>query len=81
MHFRQTAPDTIPYAIHRYQSEAQRHYAVLDAHLAGRAYIVGDGALAAYPQIARWFAAIDSRPAVARARGIVARYTGQQGGH
>jgi len=90
VHFRRMAPEQIPYAKNRYLREAQRHYDVLEKHLDGRDFIVGDsytivdmaawgwvgraavvldeGALDAYPNIARWFAAIDARPAAAKAR-------------
>jgi GST-like protein len=92
VHFQHAAPEQVPYAINRYRREAERHYQVLNDHLAGRDFIVGDsytiadisawgwidraaivmkGAedpLAAFPEIRRWFAAINARPAVARAR-------------
>jgi len=42
VHFRLAAPEKIPYAINRYLREAQRHYQVLDEHLAQREYMVGD---------------------------------------
>ena len=42
VHFQYAAPESIPYAINRYRREAERHYQVLDEHLAGRDYIVGD---------------------------------------
>jgi GST-like protein len=42
VHFRHAAPEKIDYAINRYLREAQRHYEVLDTHLAGREFIVGD---------------------------------------
>ncbi|MEM6487719.1 MAG: glutathione S-transferase family protein [Pseudomonadota bacterium] len=80
------------YAKRRYKFEAHRHYTVLDTHLAGRAFIVGDsytivdmaawgwldrhvrvlgeGAIDAYPEVKRYFEAIDARPAVAQARQI-----------
>jgi glutathione S-transferase len=35
--------EKLPYAINRYRREAERHYAVLDKHLEGRSFIVGDG--------------------------------------
>jgi GSH-dependent disulfide-bond oxidoreductase len=94
VHFQHAAPEEIPYAINRYRREVERHYRILDEHLAGRDYIVGaaysiadisawgwlDRAsrvlpgeaspLAIYPNLARWFAAIDARPAVARARAV-----------
>lgn len=94
VHFQHAAPEQVPYAINRYRREAERHYQVLNTHLAGRDFIVGDsytiadisawgwidrapivmkGAedpLAAFPEIKRWFAAINARPAVARARQV-----------
>ena len=39
-HFRQFATAHIPYAVERYTKEARRLYSVLNARLAGRAYIV-----------------------------------------
>ena len=42
VHFRHAAPDNLDYAVNRYLREAQRHYEVLDTHLADREYIVGD---------------------------------------
>ncbi|QIZ75805.1 glutathione S-transferase family protein [Ferrimonas lipolytica] len=90
VHFRHAAPVEQPYAINRYLREAQRHYSVLDKHLTGRNFIVGesltiadisawgwidkaavvlgDEGLTPYPNLQRWFASIDSREAVARAR-------------
>ena len=92
VHFQHKAPEKIPYAINRYLREAQRHYEVLDAHLQGREYMVGDsysiadistwgwvdkaafvlgeGGLDNYPNLKRWFASIDARPAVQKARDI-----------
>lgn len=94
VHFQHAAPEQVPYAINRYRREAERHYQVLNDHLAGRDFIVGDsytiadisawgwidraavvmkGAedpLAAFPEIKRWFATINARPAVARARQV-----------
>ena len=40
VHFRHYAPAKQEYAHNRYQYEARRHYGVLDAHLAGRRYMV-----------------------------------------
>ena len=92
VHFQYAAPEGMDYAINRYRREADRHYQVLNDHLAGRDFIVGDqytiadisawgwidrasrvrkGAenpLAPFPGLQRWFAHIDARPAVARAR-------------
>lgn len=92
VHFQRAAPEKIPYAQNRYLREAERHYAVLNTHLEGREFMVGDsftivdiaawawvdradvvlgdGRLNAFPQVDRWFQAINSRPAVARARMI-----------
>ncbi|MDQ2954346.1 MAG: glutathione S-transferase N-terminal domain-containing protein [Pseudomonadota bacterium] len=42
VHFRNYAPDKIPYAVNRYMFEAQRHFAILDARLAKRRYMLGD---------------------------------------
>jgi GST-like protein len=94
VHFQRSAPEKLPYAINRYRREAERHYAVLDKHLDGRDFIVGEeysiadmsgwgwvdrakfvfsgseDPLAPFPNIARWFQAIDARPAAARARAV-----------
>ncbi len=43
VHFQFAAPDGLAYAVNRYRREAERHYQVLNDHLAGREYIVGDG--------------------------------------
>ena len=43
VHFQLSAPEKSPYAINRYRREIERHYGVLDAHLASRNTIVGDG--------------------------------------
>jgi len=42
VHFRQYAPEKIPYAINRYMYETQRHYAILDARVAKQKYVLGD---------------------------------------
>jgi GST-like protein len=42
VHFRSYAPEKNPYAINRYMYEAQRHYGILDARLAGQRYLVAD---------------------------------------
>lgn len=94
VHFQFAAENESPYATNRYRREAERHYQVLDGHLATREYIVGDAysiadmsawgwvdraprvlrgdddPLAAFPNVRRWFQAVDSRPAVARAREV-----------
>lgn len=42
VHFQFAAPEGLDYAKNRYRREAERHYEVLDAHLTGREFIVGD---------------------------------------
>ena len=42
VHFKFFAPEQLPYAINRYVYEAKRHFALLDAHLASRHYMVGN---------------------------------------
>ena len=94
VHFQHAAPEKLAYAINRYRREVERHYEVLDTHLKGRKFIVGEdftiadisawgwleraqrvlpgegGPLAAFPNIDRWYRAIDARPAAARARAV-----------
>ena len=42
VHFRNYAPEKMPYAINRYAFEAQRHFGILDARLAKQKYMLGD---------------------------------------
>lgn len=42
VHFRNFAPEAVPYARTRYDYEARRHLAVLDGRLEGRNWIVGN---------------------------------------
>jgi GST-like protein len=42
VHFRQYAPEKIPYALNRYAYEAQRHFGLLDARLTKQRYTLGD---------------------------------------
>jgi GST-like protein len=42
VHFQHAAPEKLPYAINRYRREIERHYGVLDEHLAQREFIVGE---------------------------------------
>ncbi|MDR3517584.1 MAG: glutathione S-transferase N-terminal domain-containing protein [Azospirillaceae bacterium] len=42
VHFQFAAPEGLAYAVNRYRREAERHYQVLNDHLAGRDFIVGD---------------------------------------
>ena len=57
-HFRNYAPETIPYAVNRYTNEAKRLYGVIDrrlaqsAHLAGDEYTIAD--IATYPWARSW---------------------------
>jgi GST-like protein len=82
-HFRQYAPEPIPYAVDRYTNEAKRLYGVLDRRLGEADYMAGDYSIADmatfpwlrkpegqgqniddFPNVKRWFAAINARPAV-----------------
>lgn len=42
VHFRHYAPEPKDYAVERYGFEARRHFGILDAHLAGRSWMVGN---------------------------------------
>ena len=42
VHFQYAAPEGLDYAVNRYRREAERHYQVLEDHLAGRSFMVGD---------------------------------------
>ena len=42
VHFKTAAPKDLDYAVNRYLYEAHRHYKILDEHLAGSKYMVGD---------------------------------------
>lgn len=42
VHFRHYAPEPKEYPLNRYDFEAWRHWKILDAHLADRAYMLGD---------------------------------------
>lgn len=42
VHFQYAAPEGLDYAANRYRREAERHYQVLEDHLAGRSFMVGD---------------------------------------
>jgi GST-like protein len=45
-HFRNYAPEKLPYAIDRYTNEAKRLLGILDKQLTGKDYIVGDYSIA-----------------------------------
>ena len=42
VHFKNWAPEPKEYALNRYVFEAQRHWAILEEHLAGRTWMMGD---------------------------------------
>lgn len=42
VHFKVYAPEKIPYAMNRYEFEANRHWGIVDAHLAENKYMLGD---------------------------------------
>ncbi len=42
VHFLHYAPEPVPYARNRYMKEVERHYEVLDRHLARHRYLAGD---------------------------------------
>jgi GST-like protein len=42
VHFQYAAPAGLDYALNRYRSEAERHYQVLNDHLEGRSFILGE---------------------------------------
>ena len=42
VHFSRFAPEKIPYAINRYAREAERHWGIIEAHLAKHRYMLGD---------------------------------------
>jgi len=85
-HFRQYAPEIIPYAIERYTNEAARIYRVIDRRLADSEFMAADEYtiadvavfpwlvphenqgqdLADYPNLKRWYEAVEARPAVQR---------------
>jgi GSH-dependent disulfide-bond oxidoreductase len=56
-HFRQYAPEKIPYAIDRYTNEVNRLYGVMDKRLADREFLAGAYSIAdmaAYPWVVPW---------------------------
>ena len=42
VHFKNYAPEKLPYAINRYAFEAQRHFGIIDARLGKQKYMLGD---------------------------------------
>ncbi|MFM8864083.1 MAG: glutathione binding-like protein [Limnohabitans sp.] len=91
-HFRQYAPEQIPYAVARYTNEAKRLYGVMDKRLGESPYLAGDfysiadiatfpwtrsierqgHRLEDFPNVKRWFEAIDARPATKRGLELLA---------
>ncbi len=56
-HFRNYAPETIPYAIDRYVNEVNRLYGVMERRLADRDFLAGDYSIAdmaCYPWVRLW---------------------------
>ncbi len=90
-HFRQYAPEPIPYAVNRYTNEARRLYNVLDARLGEAAYLASAYSIADmavfpwirpyerqgqklddFPNLKRWFDALNARPAVVKGLTLLA---------
>ena len=42
VHFKHFAPEKVPYALNRYQYEAERHFGVLDKRLGANKYMLGE---------------------------------------
>ncbi|UJR80674.1 Disulfide-bond oxidoreductase YfcG [Sandaracinus amylolyticus] len=56
-HFRQYAPEKLPYAIDRYTNEVNRLYGVLDRRLSDREFVAGEYSIAdiaIYPWVVPW---------------------------
>ena len=68
VHFRNYAPEKLPYAINRYAFEAKRHFGILDNHLAKRRYMLGDIYTIVDMDVWGWARLI--RPSWARVHGI-----------
>ena len=85
-HFRNYAPEKIPYSIDRYTKECNRLYGVMNRRLADREFLAGTYSIAdmasfpwvrpyqnqgqevsEFPHLAKWFARMEARPAVAKA--------------
>ena len=59
LHFSAYAPETIPYAIERYENETERLYGVLDRRLAGRGFVAGEDYSIADMAIYPWIATLE----------------------
>ena len=93
VHFQYVAPEGSDYGVNRYRNEIARHYQVLEDHMKGREFIVGDemtivdisawgwidkapyvhknpDVMDNYPNLKRWFAAMNSHPAAIAARDV-----------
>ncbi|KNZ33618.1 MAG: glutathione S-transferase [Methylibium sp. NZG] len=42
VHFKHYAPEPVPYAVNRYDFEAWRHWSLLNEHLAGKTWMMGE---------------------------------------
>ena len=93
LHFNFASPDSL-YAANRFRREAERHHQVLNDHLEGREFIVGEtmtiadisawgwldrapwvfkdnaDPLAPFPNLKRYWAMLEARPACSRARAL-----------
>lgn len=58
-HFYKYAPEKIPYAIERYQKEVRRILGVLDQHLKGKKFLVGDEYSIADMATSPWVSCLD----------------------
>jgi GSH-dependent disulfide-bond oxidoreductase len=73
-HFRNAAPEKIPYAIERYTNESHRLFNVLDKRLAESAYMAGDYSIAdiaTYPWVV---AALRAQPEQLNTRANLKRW-------
>ncbi|MEM8641703.1 MAG: glutathione S-transferase N-terminal domain-containing protein [Cyanobacteria bacterium P01_G01_bin.54] len=85
-HFRNAAPETLPYAINRYEQETLRLFAVLDRQLAEQDYVAGDYSIAdmaiypwvmAYPYLQ---VTLDAHPHLKRWTNVLGQRSAVQAG-
>jgi GST-like protein len=86
-HFRNYAPEKIPYAIERYTNEERRICNVIDKRISEVPYLAGEYSIAdmatypwlrgrkqvmeEFPHLTRWYKSIDERPAVQRGLAVM----------
>jgi GSH-dependent disulfide-bond oxidoreductase len=75
VHFQHAAPAGLDYAMNRYRREAEGHYNVLNDHLAGRQFIVGDSFTIADISASGW---LGRASRVLELRGTLHRLSGHQ---